>query len=198
MAVSCKTKKNVYLILLHSRDDFFVVCLFIPYLGDYFLAMIAMVCVSVVTTVMVIHISAKTGPVSYWVQVVFLRWLAHVTCMYHEELDQSPPDSKLLHDSSTTECTLNLFTNHDVDGMPGNKTCFKQNGGEILDSVAEDLHFIREDIEGRNMEEQTSLQWKHVGRVVDRCLLLIFLTYAMITSLVLIMRARGPTKNSDY
>ena len=155
-----------------------------------------MVCVSVVTTVMVIHVSAKTGPVPYWVQVIFLRWLAHITCMYHEELDQSPPDSKLLHDSSTTECTLKLFTNHatDVDGMPGNnKVDFKQNCVDIPDSVAEDLHFIREDIESRNMEEQSSLQWKHVGRVVDRCLLSIFLTYAMITSLVLIIRARGPT-----
>ena len=177
------------------------------------MAMITMVCISVVTTVLVIHVTAKSGPVPYLIQVLFLRILSRLTCMHHEELNHSPPSKKIIHNSATAECGFKLLEadskpgngkmteikadgNPEGDGMMGNNSNVNQNGAQIPNSIIEDLHFIRQDIEDRNTEEQTILQWKHVGRVLDRCLLVIFLVYTTFITLALIIRARGPKEHS--
>ncbi|XP_072021151.1 neuronal acetylcholine receptor subunit beta-3-like [Amphiura filiformis] len=152
-----------------------------PLLGDYFLAMITMVCLSVVTTVFVIRVSAKSGSVPTWVQWLFLRLLARLTCMHREDIAYSPPVEQL-RSSSTLESALKLMA------PESNKT---QNSCLVSDSVADDLRFIRRDLEEKNHEELRLSQWKHVARVIDRCLLLTFLVYAIVTSAVLIWRATG-------
>ncbi|XP_072024582.1 neuronal acetylcholine receptor subunit alpha-9-like [Amphiura filiformis] len=168
-----------------------------PLIGDYFLAMITMVCVSVVTTVFVLHVSSKSGSVPYWAQLLFLRYLARFTCMYHEEYDHSSSNLKL-RDSSTVEISfklLNADNKPDAEGIP-DKNDVNQNGCQIPTAMADDLHFMRNDLEDKIMEENTTSQWKHIGRIVDRCLLVVFLVYTTMTSLILIIRAMGPAEHA--
>ncbi|XP_072024580.1 neuronal acetylcholine receptor subunit alpha-10-like [Amphiura filiformis] len=168
-----------------------------PLIGDYFLAMITMVCVSVVTTVFVLHVSSKSGSVPYWAQLLFLRYLARFTCMYHEEYDH-PPSKLKPRDSSTAEISfklLNADNKPDAKGIPDTNDV-NQNGCQIPTAMADDLHFIRNDLEDKIMEDNTMSQWKHIGRIVDRCLLVVFLVFNTITSLILIIRAMGPAEQS--
>ncbi len=120
--------------------------------------------------------------------------------MYHEEYDR-PPSKVRLRDSSTVECSFKLLNSDgkpDVDNVRTKNGGVKQNGCQIPNTMIDDLHFIRQNMDEQISEGKTMSQWKHVGRIVDRCLLMVFLIYATITTLVLIIRSMGPAEHDHH
>ena len=160
--------------------------------GDYFLAMISMVCLSVISTVFVIHVSARNEAVPRWVELVFLRYLACLVCMPQPRL-QTRPSGQMLPESTTMECNLSNEDAGDERRANNRSGDDVAKGGICLpSSVVDDIHYLRSNIEDKNDEDLVVQQWKHIGKVIDRCLLWVFSMYALITSVVLICRAIGP------
>ena len=158
--------------------------------GDYFLAMITMVCLSVVTTVVVIHVSARSETVPQWVHFIFLRCLARLTCMYEPEFEHPTPAEEKW---SAKKCAFKLLGGNGDEKLENKDSDHNPNGGfSMPSSVVADIHFLRTSVEEKNAEDLLVQQWKHVGKVIDRCLLWVFSLYALLTTVILICRARGP------
>ena len=144
-------------------------------LENYFISMIVMVCLSVVSTVFVISISSKKEAVPHWVQIIFLRHLARFTGLYREELDNYDcAESEKRERASKISFILERLE----------KT---SNGTNVLSaSIIDDIHFLRNNVEEKNADELIEEKWKVIGRVIDKCLLMIFSVFTVSISVALL------------
>ena len=137
-----------------------------------------MVCLSVVSTVFVISISAKNEAVPRWVQIIFLRHLARFTGMYRKEFDDCDcrePE----HTSELVKHTIKVHQN--------------ENGSALPPSVMNDVRFLRTNLEEKNVDDLNDQKWKHIGLIIDAFLLMIFSIVLVIASVTLITRAGNDT-----
>ena len=171
--------------------------------GHYFLAMIIMVVLSVVFTVIVINVSARSTPVPVWVRFIVLKLLARVTRQYRADIDKdlSKINKNLQNEMSNSLRFANVDAVSDDEPEPLKVNGVTPEEASIattkMGKISDDVTFIRLGLESKTMDEFKVSQWKHVATVIDKCLLLGFLIYAVITSYVLIGRALGPVHVQD-
>ncbi|XP_072024618.1 neuronal acetylcholine receptor subunit alpha-2-like [Amphiura filiformis] len=128
-----------------------------PLIGDYFLAMIIMVCLSVVFTALVINVSARSTKVPGWIRVVVLNILARITCTYRAEFDKDLSDITGCQNDLSNSSLRFAVTNEEpvplkVNGMNG---VASQESATTLERMQEDLKYIR-----RGFENKTWMTYK--------------------------------------
>ena len=170
--------------------------------GTYFLTMIIVVCVSVVSTVFVIHVSYNDRPVPPWVRWLFLQVLRSCVCM-----SSVPPSSyfvrkreeKALDIGEKEALNINNHTNVNEDNDRNdisvslrvfhdeNRDRDKFFCRELAD-IRESVDYLRKDLQDRNRQEKIREEWKQVVAVVDRCLLIFFFIFTVVCTSVLMAK----------
>ena len=134
-----------------------------------------MVCLSVVSAVFVINISSKKEAVPHWVQIIFLRHLARFSGLYREELD----DCDCAKSEKRERASMSYVFQERLE-QTSNLT------NALPASVFDDIHFLRKNLEEKNADELIEDKWKVIGRVIDKCLLMIFSVFTVIISVALL------------
>ena len=158
--------------------------------------MIAMVCVSVLSTGVVMHISGISQPMPRWIQRIFLDIIPRLLCL-----------SPLSVEYESVEAIESLRTrNHkDSDVLKNGKENAKPtNAAESSFAFAkfEDhlhiLKFIKQDMIAKNKDIKEQLLWKRLSKVVDRILLYLFTFFTVLCTLILsIQIIRGSEMEYD-
>ena len=170
----------------------------------FFLVMIVMVCFSVVCTVLVIHIGSSARPVPRCIRWLFLDFLPNIVCLRHLERSQilninvhqkinplEEGEHIVLQNGDEEQCEyLNEHTNrlnhtHHTPGRSGSlrppcKACESENT-----ETKKRLEFVVKDIQEKKLAEAIRSDWHQVAVVVDRCLLIIFVMFSLVSTLIL-------------
>ena len=158
--------------------------------------MIVMVCVSVIATVLVIHLSAISQPVPPWVNTLFLRIIPRLMLLSvepgentntgapavvwanHGSNESADDKSHVKHIEATTNgMVMNQKMIPDANHAP------QQNPGKELQSMACALNFLKADTERKNADSLEAAQWRRVSIIVDRLLLYIFSTFGVVCTI---------------
>ncbi|XP_072024627.1 neuronal acetylcholine receptor subunit alpha-7-like isoform X3 [Amphiura filiformis] len=161
----------------------------LPLLGSYFSAMIIMVCVSVVGTVLVISISHNSTQMHPWIKTLFLDVLSKVVCLKVDmDTEGSEPTPHKMTNGSTSfdEGNLNSGYNElsavtNTDNGISSMTSTDPNIAKILRIMA----FMKNEMVSQSDKENRQLLWKQVSKVIDRCLFIILVIYALAISLTI-------------
>ena len=134
--------------------------------------MIVMVCVSVACTVFVIHVAGNTYPIPRVLQKIFSqRHLLRILCVHRHQENTVSTSTVSTTGRSTEE--RDFLANHANHVDEENKTDKRLRNNSKTDR-------------GDNFKQEGVVvlsDWKGVALVVDRCLLVIFLSFAWVTSL---------------
>ena len=129
--------------------------------------MIVMVCVSVIATGFVMHLSATTQQMPRWVEQVFLEMIPCLLCLQPGPLANGNGEPLMRRSS---------LNNQEV----GVETI----SGNIKD--AEDiLSFLKHELKIKNSQAFQQMQWRRVSMVIDRLLLVIFIIFIILCTLLL-------------
>ncbi|XP_072041536.1 neuronal acetylcholine receptor subunit alpha-3-like [Amphiura filiformis] len=157
-----------------------------PLIGTYFLCMIVMVCVSVIATGIVMHVSALSQPVPRWVKLVFLHFLPRVLCLSPDPIENTLDGTKHFQienpnsSESIESCVEDLHANH------ANQVSSKVTDNNItsimnmMKEILETLRFMKTNLTNRNEQTLEQMQWRRVSIIVDRLLLNIFSLYMIV------------------
>ena len=155
------------------------------YAGTFFLILIIMVVTSVICTVLVIHIGYHTKKMPRWIKMIFIDFLAKAVCM---DLENGKNTGK-----EASAWSSNGFV-HTTDKERHYSTKNRENNDAIstgskiahdISSISSSLDFIKSEMISKADEDDNHAQWKHVSMVIDRCLLLIFGSFALVVTLVM-------------
>ncbi|XP_072024623.1 LOW QUALITY PROTEIN: neuronal acetylcholine receptor subunit alpha-10-like [Amphiura filiformis] len=159
----------------------------LPLLGTYFLAMIIMVCVSVVATVLVISISHNSTQMHPWIKTLFLDVLSKVVCLTvdMDTVGSEPAPHKMTNGSTSfDEGNLNSGYNElsasvtNTGNGISSMTSMDPNIAKILGI----MKFMKNEMVSQSDKENRQLLWKQVSKVIDRCLFLILVIFALAIS----------------
>ncbi|XP_072025924.1 neuronal acetylcholine receptor subunit alpha-10-like isoform X2 [Amphiura filiformis] len=173
-----------------------------PIIGTYFLTMIVVVCVSVVSTVFIIHVSHNERPVPPWVRWLFLRVLRACVCINsvppsshfvkkHEEKAIDICEKEALNvnnhtggidDNDRNDISVSLRVFHDENRDRDRFFC-----SELAD-IRDSVEYLRRDLQERNHQGALRGEWKQVVAVMDRCLLLFFFVFTVVCTSVLMVK----------
>ena len=116
--------------------------------------------------------------------MIFIDFLAKAVCMDLEDKTNTKEETaacnhgfvhtndKVLHFS-----TKNGGNNHTI--LTGSKIATD------ISSISSSLDFIKSEMISKADDEDNHAQWKHVSMVIDRCLLLIFGSFALVVTVVM-------------
>ncbi|XP_072030304.1 neuronal acetylcholine receptor subunit alpha-10-like [Amphiura filiformis] len=174
-----------------------------PIIDTFFLVMIVMVCLSVVCTVLVIHIGSSARPVPRCIRWLFLDVLPTIVCLRHLERSQilnlnvqkinplEEGEHIVLQNGDEEQCeyrnehTSRVTHNHQ---MP-NRTSTTRSQSRACDSENSEtkkrLEYVVKDIQEKKLTEAIRSDWHQVAVVVDRCLLIIFVVFSIVSTLTL-------------
>ena len=127
--------------------------------------MIVMVCVSVIATGFVMHLSATPQPMPRWVEQVFLEMIPRLLCL------KSGP---LADENSEPLMRRSSLNNQQVETVSGNIT-------DVEDTFA----FLERDVKIKNSQAFEQMQWRRVSMVVDRLLLVISIIFIILCTLLI-------------
>ena len=143
-----------------------------------------MVVSSVICTVLVIHIGYHTKKMPHWIKLIFIDFLARAVCM---DLDNKKNEEKeasawshgfVYNTDKKPHFSTKIRENHDTI-FTGSKL------GTGISSISSSLDFIKSQMKFKADEDDNHAQWKHVSMVIDRCLLLIFGSFALVVTVVM-------------
>ncbi|XP_072014971.1 neuronal acetylcholine receptor subunit beta-2-like isoform X2 [Amphiura filiformis] len=158
-----------------------------PIIATYFTCMITMVCCSVISTGVVMHLSAISQPMPTWVKRIFLekvpRFLCLTTFSFGKDAEGEDMENK------------SIFENHDTndraileDGKVDVSTEGKDSVGrepKSFNDFVELVKYIKEEIAIKNDENSDHILWQRVSVIIDRMLLYLFSLFSFICTLYL-------------
>ena len=136
--------------------------------------MIAMVCVSVISTGFVMHISGISQPMPKWIKRVFLDIIPRCLCL-------SPGEPR---DHGGEKVTSQWYC-EGSDGKENMNSCERKESCtefEKYNDSVDLLRFMTEDISGKNKQIIEHLQWRRLAIVVDRVLLYLFTLFVVLST----------------
>ena len=159
--------------------------------------MIVMVCVSVIATVLMIHLSAISQPVPPWVNTLFLRIIPRLIF-----LSVGPGANRIttrgLHSNHEEECVKSddvdaiqngtIHENGRANHLSSNLVTCKElqdiasalNSLKTLDQdISSTLSYLKANIERKNAHRLEHAQWRRVAINVDRLLLYTFSSFTV-------------------
>ena len=143
--------------------------------------MIVMVCVSVACTVFVIHVAGNTYPIPRVVQKLFShRYLLRILCVHHQQHQENTVYNSTVCPTCGPTEEREFPANHVDEENKTDKPLRNKSGIDRVDN------FKQEDV--------VLSDWKGVALVVDRCLLVIFLSFAWVTSLTFLVKLNIDTR----
>ena len=169
--------------------------------------MIAMVCVSVVTTVMSIHVGFKSTKMPRWVRVLVIDCLGKCLgihecpkssigsnqCYVNEACDVTSQSrdrrNKTEGDSNHSTSTSNGHGRVPIDILKGDsdaqRSLSKRFESTQITEITESLSVIRREFELKSETDELLVKWRLVSMIIDRALLLTFATFAVAVTVVL-------------
>ncbi|XP_072014908.1 neuronal acetylcholine receptor subunit alpha-9-like [Amphiura filiformis] len=159
-----------------------------PVIGTYFICMIAMVCISVVSTGVVMHVSGISQPMPRWMKRVFLEIIPRLLCLstysYQSHVNlaadfvsRSFPEN---HDANGHD----ILENGKVDTSTGNGDSVGQERQKSCETV-ELLKYMTDNIMIKNVETSEHLQWRRLSMIIDRLLLYLFSLFTIVCTFYL-------------
>ncbi|XP_072014246.1 neuronal acetylcholine receptor subunit alpha-10-like [Amphiura filiformis] len=167
-----------------------------PVIGTYFLCMIVMVCASVITTGIVMHVSALSQPVPRWVKRVFLHFLTRILCLsagpLEGDIGEPVIPTTIIPNSNARELPIE---NGNVKGHTNgiNKqhttatTSNTYTASKELEDGLETLRFMKLDLTNKNAHKFEHMQWQRVSIILDRLFLNIFSVFMIVCTIYLAM-----------
>ena len=141
----------------------------------FFLVMIVMVCVSVTCTVFVIHVAGNTYQIPRVIQKLFShRQLLRILCVHHHRRQENIVFSSTVCSKCGSTTEGDFLANHTNEESKTDKGLMRNNSTDHEDNSKQ--------------EDVVISDWKGVALVVDRCLLVIFLSFAWVTSLSFLVK----------
>ena len=157
--------------------------LLILFSGTYFLCMIAMVCVSVLSTGFVMHVSSLSQSMPRWVEHVFLEIIPRRLCLttgpryYNDREEVMTVPNQLQYDDVAKNGKETKMKNNQVEAPPD--TPGFNEAIALLRSIKDNLDIRHKD------DDLTQLQWKRLSVVIDRILLCVFTLFTVLCTLIL-------------
>ena len=142
------------------------------------MCMITMVCVSVFSTGVVMHLGDIKRPMPRWVKCVFLVTIPRFLFLSVQSHDIVHVE---LNKSSNQRNRENSVQSGE-ENATGNNTC--SDLVELREAIAL-LRYIKADMDTKNQEAEDHMQWKRLSRVVDRILLYLFTLFTVLCTLIL-------------
>ena len=147
--------------------------------------MIAMVCVSVISTGIVMHISGISQPMPKWIKRIFLDIIPRCLCLSsgeprdNEKREIIQVSSQRQDDNSDTVRIVNgsVKVVKEVESSA--------EAGEHHSETADLLRFMKLDIDTKNRESVNQWQWKRLSIVIDRILLYLFTLFTVLCTLII-------------
>ncbi|XP_072051148.1 neuronal acetylcholine receptor subunit alpha-9-like [Amphiura filiformis] len=158
-----------------------------PVIGTYFLCMIVMVCASVFTTGIVMHVSALSQPVPRWVKRVFLQFLPRILCLTSGPLEDDfcvtvHPTNTIQNSNAQELSHENGMSKQEITtGIISNTTKTLK---ELQDAL-ENLRSVMMELTNKNAHNVEHMQWRRVSIIVDRLLLNIFGLFMIVCTIYL-------------
>ena len=173
--------------------------------------MIAMVCMSVVATVVIIHIGFKATKMPRWVRVLFIDCLGKCVGIKHAKGIRSSNNKCYVNEAMMTSqsrdqpnnlendmnhatnghLNLDILNKRDGIGNHGNgdnpqnfMIGSKANNSQMLE-ITQSLATISNDFEQKSNANELLAQWRLVSMIIDRLLMLIFTTFSVVVTLVM-------------
>ncbi|XP_072030313.1 neuronal acetylcholine receptor subunit alpha-6-like [Amphiura filiformis] len=165
-----------------------------PLIGNYFLVMIVMVCVSVVATALVIHCKYTSRPVPKRVKQLFLGVLPKYVGLKYLQLD-----SKCIR----RDCEVPLATSRQcgTDTIPeSSRKIDEYKNGDTVETIRDirrgisspelkeingKLHSLMNDIIHRKAADNIRRDWNKISAVIDRSLMYIFIAFALLSTSII-------------
>ena len=159
-----------------------------------------MVCVSVVCTVLVIHIGSSARPVPRCIRWFFLDFLPSIVCLRHLERSQilnmnvqkinplEEGEHIVLQNSDEEQCEYrneHTRVNHNHQTPNRDSIRLQHCKCDNSDETKKRLDFLIKDIQEKKLSDSIRSDWHQVAVVVDRCLLIVFIVFSLVATLTL-------------
>ncbi|XP_072014951.1 neuronal acetylcholine receptor subunit beta-3-like [Amphiura filiformis] len=154
-----------------------------PVIGTYFICMIAMVCISVISTGFVMHVSGISQPMPRWIKRIFLEIVPRSMCLSVYSFQA--------HHIDAADIFENQHNNDNAVIANGKVASTKENVDSVgvepktFNKTVELLRYIKEDIDTKNTATLEHLQWRRVSIIIDRMLLYLFSTFTIVCTFYL-------------
>ncbi|XP_072021489.1 neuronal acetylcholine receptor subunit alpha-6-like [Amphiura filiformis] len=159
-----------------------------PVIGTYFTCMIAMVCCSVISTGVVMHLSAISQPMPRWVKRIFLEKIPRFLCLSafpfqnHTEGPDIQNIKSIVENHHTDNSAVLERRKVDVSAESDDSVGLEP---KHFNEIVELVKYIKEDIVVKNNENSEYFQWRRVSIIIDRMLLYLFSVFTIICTLYL-------------
>ena len=174
--------------------------------------MIVMVCLSVIATGFVMHLSAISQPMPRWVERVFLQMIPCLLCIspgpFTDENSEPLTRSSSLHNQRQSSLYKQppLFRGSSLHNRHASERESLENGvkkvnhngfskeheaeteSESMQQSDDTLRFLMSDVKIKNDIAFEHTQWRRVSIVVDRLLLAIFSIYIVLCTILLTIK----------
>ncbi|XP_072023062.1 neuronal acetylcholine receptor subunit alpha-10-like [Amphiura filiformis] len=148
-----------------------------PLIGTYFLCMIVMVCVSVIATGIVMHMSALSQPVPRWVKRVFLHFLPRVLCLSPDANEDSSDGTKTFQIANPNSRESIESSVEELHANSANQVSSTSVFEERLDKLE---NIVKMNLANRNGQTFEKMQWRRVSIIADRLLLNTFSLFMIV------------------
>ena len=126
-----------------------------------------MVCVSVIATGIVMHLSAISQPIPRWVEHVFLEMIPCLICLQPGPFKDENSEPLIRSSSLNNQ-------QPGTDSVSGN-----------IKHAEDTLCFLKHDLKVKNSQAFEHVQWRRVSMVCDRLLLAIFSIFIILCTILL-------------
>ncbi|XP_072030668.1 neuronal acetylcholine receptor subunit beta-4-like [Amphiura filiformis] len=187
-----------------------------PLIGDYFLVMIVMVCLSVVATALVIHCKYTSRPVPKRVKQLFLEVLPKYVGLKYLQRDSKciRRDSEIPL-ATSTQCGTDTTSNLLVKSESTSKIEEYKNGDTVgtirdirrgisspelkeINGKLQKLHFLMNDIIDRRADDNIRCDWNKISAVIDRFLMYIFIAFALLSTSIIMFEILYGSRRDYY
>ncbi|XP_072021464.1 neuronal acetylcholine receptor subunit alpha-2-like [Amphiura filiformis] len=156
-----------------------------PVIGAYFICMIAMVCISVLATGVVMHVSAISQPMPKWMKRLFLEIIPRVLCLstYQSHINLATFTSKPISEIHDAEGHV-ILENGKVATSTDNGYSIGQERQASCETV-ELLKYMKDNTMIKDIETSEHLQWLRLSMIIDRILLYLFSVFTIVCTFYL-------------
>ena len=164
-----------------------------------------MVCISVVCTVFVIHVSYKKTKMPRWIEALVINGLGRLVCITGAQVNtnREKKDHSYVNQSMMVETSIrgegngdafhssgNLFANGNLTVSANGQisSAFGENTHASLNDysqIAQTLHSMKNEMNAKLEEDYLLSRWRLVSVIIDRLLLLTFTMFAFVVTVVM-------------
>ncbi|XP_022108845.1 neuronal acetylcholine receptor subunit alpha-7-like isoform X2 [Acanthaster planci] len=152
-----------------------------PILASYFLALIILVCISIVVMIFIYAVQHGSNQPPRWFRRLVLGFMAKAVCMYDSAMAGYAEKEDL-----TKEELYTVETNANTERAKTRPPL------ELPQGLLNDVTFLRKKAEAQDLSDFFASQWRYASRVIDRWMLIISLmVWALATIILLALSNSG-------